>query len=208
MDNSISKFLIAFGTFWLIICATASVPLIISSEAQEITEIALFLIPFSLIGIAFLYIGLNQVQKRKKILANGTHYYGKIVAFNTDSSVRINEKPLLYLEVRYFDKNNTICNVSVSTDSGVAKGYNLGETVHICDYNGKIILAEYRSVNTTIPGEEQLILSYNSRAKSIDQLRPESYYCPHCGANLMIVRGQTVKCPYCDSFVTNTRQFN
>ena len=164
-------------------------------------------IPFLAIGTGFMIAGIKPALKRKKFLKEGISYYGKIVSYQPNSSVRINGEPLLYLEIRYFDRYGRISSASVSTGTGSKFGFNLGETVQIAELNGETILISERSQNIRIQGEDTLIMSYNSRAQNIDQLRPESYVCPHCGANLMIVRGRTVKCPYCDSFVTNTRQY-
>ena len=208
MDKSLEKFFILFGTFWLLICCTVSVPFLAGfGDSDESLPIILFMIPFSAIGIIFLAIGLKSIFKRKKFLKEGISYYGKIVSFQSNSSVRINGSPLQYLEVRYFDRYGRINTASVSTGSGSNRGFNLGETVQICEYNGETVLISNRSQNIKIQGEETLIMTYNTGAQSITQIRPESYTCPHCGANLMIIRVQTVKCPYCDSFVTNNRQF-
>lgn len=206
MNNFIGLFFMGFGGFWIIISSAVFVPLL-TMGSDDPAAVALMGLPFILIGIGFSGAGAYISFQRKMAVKHGIHYYGKIVSYQKSDTVRVNNRPLLYLEVRYYDQNNIIRDVQVSTGSGSARGYNLGETVHICEYKGKFIIAGVRSENRRIPGEENLIMSYNSRATSIDQLRPESYYCPHCGANLMIPRGQTVKCPYCDSFVTNTRQF-
>lgn len=205
----LDKFLVIFGLFFLIIPLSICVPMIALFQDEPMTALMSggILVPFVTIGIGCVIAGIKPALKRKKFLKEGISYYGKIVSYQTDPSVHINGSPLLYLEVRYFDRYGRISNVSVSTGSGSKAGFNLGETVQIAELNGESILISDRSQNIRIQGEDTLIMTYNSGAQSIDQLRPESYFCPHCGANLMIVRGQTVKCPYCDSFVTNTRQY-
>ena len=206
MNKFLEKFFLLFGIAWLLICFTVGVPML-ALDTDEALPTLLFMIPFSAIGIGFLVYPLKARAKRKKFLKEGISYYGKIVSYQENSTIMLNGRPIQYLEVRYYDRYGRINNTSVSTGSNSNAGFSLGETVQICEYNGETILVSDRSVNTKIQGEENLIMTYNAGAQSIAQIRPESYYCPHCGANLMIPRGQTVKCPYCDSFVTNTRQF-
>ena len=206
--KAINKFLIVFGVFWMILSGAILVPLIMAYiGTEEFSFLFAFSIPFFGIGIIFLVIGFSSIVKKNKYLKKGISYYGKIVAYETDGTVLINHRPLVIVQVRYFDRNGRINTVSVSTGSNTKSGYNLGETVQIAEYNGKIILISDRSQNTRLQGEETLIMTYNAGANSIAQIRPESYTCPHCGANLMIARGQTVKCPYCDSYVTNERKW-
>lgn len=208
MDKSLEKFFILFGTFWLFVSISVGFPLIAESAYSEEGILSiLFMIPFYAIGIGCLAIGLKGGIKRKKFLKKGISYYGKIVSYESNPNIHINGNALQYIEVRYFDRYGRINNACVSTGSDSKRGFNLGETVQICEYNGEVILISERSQNIKIQGEETLIMTYNTGAQSITQIRPESYTCPHCGANLMIIRGQTVKCPYCDSFVTNNRQF-
>ncbi len=203
------KFMFVFGFFFLVIPLSVCIPLIALFQEDPMTVLfgCGIAIPFLVIGSGFMIAGIKPALKRKKFLKEGISYYGKIVSYQPNSSIRINGEPLLHLEVRYFDRYGRISSASVSTGTGSKIGFNLGETVQIAELNGEVILISEKSQNIRIQGEDTLIMTYNSGAQSIDQLRPESYFCPHCGANLMIVRGQTVKCPYCDSFVTNTRQY-
>ncbi|MCR5771765.1 MAG: hypothetical protein K6G87_11130 [Butyrivibrio sp.] len=206
--KAINKFMIIFGIFWMLISVAVLVPLLIAfNGTEDFFGLLALSIPFLAIGIVFLVIGFSSIVKKNKYLKKGTSYYGKIVAYETDGTVMINNRPLVIVQVRYFDRNGRINTVSVSTGSNTKSGYNLGETVQIAEYNGKTILISDRSQNTRLQGEETLIMTYNTGAESITQIRPESYTCPHCGANLMIARGQTVKCPYCDSYVTNERKW-
>ncbi|WP_027203603.1 zinc ribbon domain-containing protein [Butyrivibrio fibrisolvens] len=204
------KFCLLFGGFWLLISVAVLVPLAITlggSDPDSMLFIALFMLLFFTIGGVFFGIGLKQLFKRNKILKKGTTYYAKIVAYEEDSRILVNGRPLNNIVVRYYDKCGRMNNATVSPNGSVKGGFPLGGTVEIVEYEGETILKSKKAVNMKIQGEENLMMSYNGGAVSVDQIRPESYYCPHCGANLMIPRGQTVKCPYCDSFVTNTRQF-
>lgn len=206
---STRKFMLWFGIAWLSFSILFFIPFVFGFAADPEALIAIIPMACIFIGLGgvFVWIGISHDIKKKKYLKNGISYYAKIVAFEENHNIMINGRPIVYVEVRYYDRSGKIESAMLSTGSGSRSGFNLGETVQIAVYNGKAILVSEKSQNIRLQGEENLIMSYNAGAQNIAQLRPENYYCPHCGANLMISRGQTVKCPYCDSFVTNTRTY-
>jgi hypothetical protein len=210
MNKGTKKGQLILGIVLAILFGMITLPLFdeYSSSGKDNPAALLFIISLNLFvmlpGIILIIDALAPGAKRKKFLTKGVLYYGKIVSFQQNYNPE-KKHPLWCLEVRYFDRFGRISNASVLPYSGSKSGYNLGETVQISEYNGEFMLISTSSQAIRLPGEERLFMTYHEGAQSINQLRPESYTCPHCGAGLMIVKGHTVKCPYCDSYVTNTR---
>ncbi len=226
------KFMIPFGSVFL---ATG---LFIGSFAfnQEITSDtkggALVFIIFGLVfggaGLAVMIAGIKAVIRAQEVLKNGKRYTGKIFRYESDPSMRINERPALMPVVRFFDESGAIKEAWVKVSSIDQRKYAIGNTMEVAvtENAAEFVKKSYNRIKKErIPGEEQLmaqgtlsqrvgienagyIQEYNFRTGSYEAPpaanTPVDILCPGCSNAISMIPGTQGNCPYCNRLITFT----
>ena len=124
---STRKFMLWFGIAWLSFSILFFIPFIFGFAADS--KALMMIIPMACIfiglGGVLVWIGISHDIKKKKYLKNGISYYAKIVAFEENHNIMINGRPIVYVEVRYYDRSGKIESAMLSTGSGSRSGFEL-----------------------------------------------------------------------------------
>ncbi len=164
----------------------------------------LFLLIFFAAG-GFVYkLALGEKKRVDFIVENGTNYTGVVADYVNDESMRINDRPLVALTVRYRDASGMIQERIVPTGDTTAKmKYPIGSCVDIIVDEGtkeSILLG----ISENDVYDKALLVNADHEKSASVVVRREfvSCTCPKCGATLMIANHGTHKCEYCGSLIS------
>lgn len=150
---------------------------------------------FSAIGGGVLFSQIKKAKQRKKIIAQGTKYTGKIYGYVEDRSCTINDEFLINIKVHYFDEYGTEGEVIVKT--GFVRGtgdYPIGATIDIIVLGSSASWVPGSVRYEHIDREEELM---DDKPVNQAMVNMTAIMCNSCGASFTAAKGYVSKCPYC-----------
>ena len=158
----------------------------------------MFVVMFCGIGGFFAKMGHASMHASDDVLAQGAAYLGKIFDYESDYQITMNGQPCITLVVRYF-VNGQIREARVNTGEVTPVRYPRGATVAIKVLNDVAAIVPGSVSSMQIERENDLMnpdFDPSGMASSV------GVSCPNCGANIVVPRGMSRFCPYCDSKVS------
>ena len=202
VGNNPNKIMFYLGMLFVVIGVMVGLGALVGALSGGYLEFGLFGLPFLVIfggvGGFFAKIGYDGMHAGDDILEQGASYLGKIFDYEPDYQVTMNGEPCITLVVRYF-MNGQIREARVNTgDVNVAR-YPRGATVAIKLLNGRAAIVPGSITDMTIERENDLM---NPDIDPSGVMSSVGVSCPNCGANIVVPRGMSRFCPYCDSKVS------
>lgn len=149
------------------------------------------------IGLINLRISARIRKRHDDIVSNGIIRSGKVFGYE-EGDERGVSKPMVLLQVRYYDKTGQIRQVLVPTDRVVKEQYPLGGNVTIYVWNGMAAMEDQMALPSA-GGESDLMMAgidvYGTQPK-------KGTHCPNCGAVVNVPMHMRTKCPYCGTIVS------
>ena len=149
------------------------------------------------IGVINLRISARIRKRHEEIVGNGICCSGKVFGYE-EGSERVVSKPMILLQVRYYDRSGEIRQVLVPTDRVVKERYPVGGNVTIYVWNGMATMEDQVAQMSTA-GESDLMMAgvdvYGTQPK-------KGTHCPNCGAVVNVPLHMRAKCPYCGNIIS------
>jgi len=115
---------------------------------------------FALIGVGVIVSGIKKLLKFTKAKKEGEHYSAKIVAHEPDYSIRVNGRPAISLIVRFKDSQKRLRQEVIKTGSTQWRGFQVGGTVEIAEYDSEVYVISKKAEMVTIPEQDEIMDPY------------------------------------------------
>lgn len=149
------------------------------------------------IGAINLRISARIRKRHEEIMRNGVACTGKVFGYE-EGDERGVSRPMVLLQVRYYDSAGQIRQVLVPTDRVVRERYPVGGNVTIYVWNGMATMEDQVALPSA-GGETDLMMAgidvYGTQPK-------KGTHCPNCGAVVNVPLHMRAKCPYCGNIVS------
>ena len=148
------------------------------------------------IGGINLRIGARIRERHTEIMTKGVACTGKV--FGYEEGERKNfSRPMVMLQVRYYDKSGTIRQALVPTDQTERERYPMGGNVTIYVWNALATTADTKAVPSA--GDESELMMGGIDVYGTQPKR--GTHCPNCGAVVNVPLHMRAKCPYCGNII-------
>ena len=192
---------IVFCLLFMLLSATAVILLLITKDFT-VKIIGGFSLGLSLLCFVLMIIYARQSAKLKKIYywvpLKGVQHIGKVYGYELDGKYKKLGKPMVIMDVIYFDFNGNLRLIKIPTDRTNAALYpKQGSNLAFKLYQGFAIIE-----GGVIEPKSEREFEEMLRGVDIYKTHPQTgFHCPNCGAIVNMPSNMTARCPFCDSWL-------
>lgn len=180
--------------------SAAAVIILFLTKGVAFKIIGGILLGLALLCFALMIIYARQSAKLRKIYywvpLRGVQHIGKVYGYELDGKYKKLGKPMVVMDVLYFDYSGKLRMIKIPTDRTKAP----------YSQNSNLAFKIFRGV-AVIEGDEispQSERELEEMLKGVDiyKTHPQTgYHCPACGAIVNMPSNMTARCPYCDNLL-------
>lgn len=187
--------------FTLFLSAAILILCIIQSSAAKIIGVVLLVLAPLCFVLALVYADQSAKLRKQCTIVDwgppcGVQHIGKVYGYEFDGKYKKLGKPMVVMDVLYFDYSGKLRMVKIPTDRTKAP----------YSQNSNLAFKLFRGVAVIEGGEiaprSERELEEMLKGVDIYKTHPQTgYHCPACGAIVNMPSNMTARCPYCDNLL-------
>lgn len=199
--SSYKQMLAVVFTALFMFLSAAAVIIFFISENQTIKLFGGLFLLLALICFALIISCGRQAAKLKELFnwvpIYGVQHIGKIYGYEFDQKYKKSGRPMVVLDVLYFDCDGNLRLIKIPTDSTKVTAYPQGSNLAF-----KIYRSDAAIEGSTITPQSEREFEDMLRGVDIYKTHPQTgFHCPSCGAIINMPANMTARCPYCDNWL-------